>query len=246
MGIGKDFIKQTTLKNTGKSGRMLGEPKPDLVLGEGGYLQIELPNPKDFTALPKDVRIAIESRESIRDYSEDFLNLAELSYLLWCSHGIKKVIKDIVTLRNVPSAGARHPFETYILVNRVYGLEPGLYHYLPLLNKLEFVKAVNKYADEFVVAFDDQSHIKESAATFIWVASEKRTTWVYSERGYRYIFLDAGHICQNLYLCAESINCGVCAVAHFDDERVNELLDVDTDEQFTVYAATVGKQQNNN
>lgn len=66
-------------------------------------------------------------------------------------------------------------------------------------------------------------------------------TWRYSERGYRYLFIDAGHACQNLYLGAEAIECGVCAIAAFDDVIMNQLLGLDGESQFVIYLATVGK-----
>jgi SagB-type dehydrogenase family enzyme len=69
-----------------------------------------------------------------------------------------------------------------------------------------------------------------------------RMTWRYSERGYRYFFLDAGHACQNLYLAAEAIDCGVCAIAAFSDDAVDEFLHIDGEEQFSLYLATVGKK----
>ena len=67
-----------------------------------------------------------------------------------------------------------------------------------------------------------------------------RTTWRYSERGWRYIFLDAGHICQNLYIACEAIGAGCCAVDAFDDDALNALLAVDGKEQIALYAAPVG------
>jgi SagB-type dehydrogenase family enzyme len=66
--------------------------------------------------------------------------------------------------------------------------------------------------------------------------------WRYGERGYRYLYLDAGHVCQNLYLAAESINCGVCAIAAFSDDDMNSLLKIDGVEQYVIYLATVGKK----
>jgi SagB-type dehydrogenase family enzyme len=66
--------------------------------------------------------------------------------------------------------------------------------------------------------------------------------WRYGERGYRYMHLDAGHVCQNLYLSAESIDCGVCAIAAFQDEEINSVLGIDGEEEFVIYVATVGKK----
>ena len=67
-------------------------------------------------------------------------------------------------------------------------------------------------------------------------------TWRYGEKGYRYIFLDAGHVGQNLYLSAEGIDCGACVIGACDDDAVNELLGIDGKEQFAIYLAVVGKK----
>ena len=82
-----------------------------------------------------------------------------------------------------------------------------------------------------------------SAATFLWVADKKRMEWRYGDRGARYLHLDAGHVCQNLYLSAEAIESGVCAIAAFDDDEINRVVGVDGKEQFVIYVATVGKKQ---
>jgi SagB-type dehydrogenase family enzyme len=89
----------------------------------------------------------------------------------------------------------------------------------------------------------NQSIVAKSAVTFIWIAIPYRMTWRYGERGYRYLHLDVGHVCQNLYLSAENINCGVCAIAAFHDEEFNDLLGLNGQDQFVIYLATVGKKK---
>lgn len=84
--------------------------------------------------------------------------------------------------------------------------------------------------------------VKNSAVTFFWAAVTYRMGWRYGERGYRYLFLDAGHVCQNLYLAAEAVGCGVCAIAAFEDDTLNQLLGLDGVEQFAVYVATAGRK----
>jgi SagB-type dehydrogenase family enzyme len=143
----------------------------------------------------------------------------------------------------VPSAGARHAFETYLLVNNVEGLAPGLYRFLALSHQLAQVEVETGLADRITRACLDQSHVKRSAVTFFWSAVPYRMAWRYGERGYRYLHLDAGHVCQNLYLAAEVIGAGVCAIAAFDDEALNRLLGFDGEEQFVIYLATVGKRK---
>ncbi len=81
-----------------------------------------------------------------------------------------------------------------------------------------------------------------SAVTFIWAAVPVRTVWRHRQRAYRYIHLDAGHVCQNLYLLAEAIGCGVCAIAAYDDDQVNAVLGLDGEDMFAIYLASLGKR----
>jgi SagB-type dehydrogenase family enzyme len=67
-------------------------------------------------------------------------------------------------------------------------------------------------------------------------------TYRYGERGYRYLHLDAGHVCQNLYLAAEAIGCGACAIAAFEDDEVNRVLGLDGESRFAIYLGAVGKK----
>jgi SagB-type dehydrogenase family enzyme len=140
------------------------------------------------------------------------------------------------------SAGARHALETYLLVNNVAELRPGLYRFLATAHRLAEVDTADGLADKMTAACWEQSQVRQSAVTFLWVAIPYRMTWRYGERGYRYLHLDAGHVCQNLYLAAEVIGAGVCAIAAFQDQALNSLLDLDGERQFVIYLATVGKK----
>ncbi|MFZ5986214.1 MAG: SagB/ThcOx family dehydrogenase, partial [Bacillota bacterium] len=182
-----------------------------------------------------------ENRRSIRKYKDIPISMEELSYLLWCTQRVKELIPGKATFRTVPSAGARHPFETYLLINNVNGLEPGLYRYIALKHKLIPEKMDEDIADRVTKACLDQRFIKTSAVTFIWAAIPFRAVWRYSERAYRYIHLDAGHVCQNLYLSAEDIDCGVCAIAAYLDDEINNLLGLDGENGFVIYIASLGK-----
>lgn len=174
-------------------------------------------------------------------YAPASLALAEISYLLWCTQGVMKATRG-ATLRTVPSAGARHAFETYLLANRVEGLTPRLYHFLAGEHALQPRPGTEGIAPALARACLDQEMLETCAVAFVWVAVASRMTWRYGQRGYRYLHLDAGHVCQNLYLAAESLDCGACAIAAFDDDAVNGLLGVDGEEQFAIYLATVGRK----
>jgi SagB-type dehydrogenase family enzyme len=220
-----------------------GLPQPPLQVAPGSdATRIALPAPTGIEVAPTDLRAAIEGRVSVRRYQEEPLSLEELSWLLWCTQGVKRVEGSYATMRTVPSAGARHALETYLLVNRVQGLEPGLYRFLALEHELVLLRAGGAAAEEVTAACLGQGMVTASAATFVWVAAVYRMAWRYGQRGYRYLHLDAGHVCQNLYLAAEAIDGGVCAIAAFSDEDMSRVLDLDGENLFAIYVATVGKK----
>lgn len=242
MEIGKEFMEKTKYKYLLPADQAKGLPHPPVELAVPATAAIfNLPDP---TAYKPELSFtqAVVQRESVRKYADKPLALTELSYLLWCTQGVKSIEPHLVTLRTVPSAGARHAFETYLLVNHVDGLEPGLYRFLAVDHQLAKIETTPAISESITDACLRQKFVKTSAVTFIWTAAVYRMTYRYGQRGYRYLHLDAGHACQNLYLAAEAINCGVCAIAAFDDDRLNEVLQLDGQEQFAVYVATVGKK----
>jgi len=241
--IGPLFMELTKFPHLEPSAQSQGEPQPPLQIASQEHTEcIMLPEPEGFPLLSVSLLEFIELRTSVRRYSADCLSLEELALLLWCTQGVKMVIPDKTTFRNVPSAGARHAFETYLLVNRVDGLEPGLYRYVALEHELQLISDQMDLAQRMCDACLGQAQILGSAVTFIWTAVAERMTWRYGQRGYRYLYLDAGHVCQNLYLSGEAIGCGVCALAAFDDDALNVLLGLDGEEQFAVYLATLGRK----
>lgn len=243
MTIGREFLEKTKPQHVPISAQRQGLPQPPLELPYPPQAElIPLPAPAGLHMPGLDVRAAIERRVTIRQYSPEPLTQEELSFLLWCTQGVKSISERPATLRTVPSAGARHPFETYLLINRVLGLQPGLYRYAALKHALLPLELDTQVNPRLTEACLKQNQVATSAATFFWVCVVERMTWRYPERGYRYLFLDAGHICQNLYLAAEVIHCGVCAIAAFDDDALNAALGVDGVELFAAYAGSVGKK----
>ena len=223
----------------------LNEPFPQyLVQPNLDLVQVQLPDPTLFSPPQNDFQQLALNRRSHRRYDpEAFLSLAELGYLLRLTQGLREGSQtQKLTRRYVPSAGSRHPFETYLAVQRVEGLEPGIYHYLPAQHALEIWKSGIESLRAAHSTTYNQKQALNSAVTFFWIAEVYRTSWRYGTRAYRYIYLDAGHVCQNLYLAAESIGYGVCAIAAFDDELANIVFELDGKERFTAYMASVGKK----
>lgn len=241
--FGKIFMEKSQCKNLSQSDRdkKLSVPSPILPPSESAKI-IKLPEPDFFEDKEVNFLELVEMRTSVRRYTGAKMSLKDLSYLLWCTQGIKMVSPNgTTTLRNVPSAGARHAFETYLLVHHVEDLATGLYRFLPFEHSLVEVSVADDMDAAMVEAFMHQPMISTSTVTFIWSAVLERMAYAYAERAYRYLHIDAGHVCQNLYLAAQSLNFGCCAIGHFDDEKLNQALKLDGEKQFAIYAATIGK-----
>ena len=219
----------------------------------GGFLDWRK-KPEEFKEYPRDIqRFSLRDgnkgggdplwevmarRRSVRDFLPKDIFLEELSQLIWATQGITGSAYGF-RLRVTPSAGALYPIETYIVVNRVVGLSPGSYHFNVKENQLEQL-AVGDFRVNIAASALDQSMAREAAVVFVWTAVVERTKWKYRERGYRYLYLDAGHIGQNLYLAAISLGLGCCTIGAFYDDEVNQLIGVDGQQETAVYLGAVG------
>jgi SagB-type dehydrogenase family enzyme len=201
---------------------------------------IELPDPQKTDVISIDLKKAIEDRKSERVFLEGNLSLGELSYLLWATQGVKEVDQG-ETFRTVPSAGARHAFETFIVVHKVDGLEPGLCRYLALSHRLGIVNQSPEVNERIAQAILQPDLIQTSAVTFIWTAVVGRMNWRYGERGYRYLHLDAGHVGHSLYLAVQAVGGKTCTSAAFNDDDLNRALGLDGVQHFAIYFGSVGK-----
>ncbi|HOO40268.1 MAG TPA: SagB/ThcOx family dehydrogenase [Syntrophales bacterium] len=190
-----------------------------------------------------DLWSAIRNRESRRSYGDKPITLKELSFLLWATQGVKEKLDAGHALRVVPSAGCRHALETYLCVFNVAGLNPGVYRYLPLEHQLLFEFAGEHLKKRISDAVFGQTYPAEAAVTFIWTAVPYRMEWRYGLAAHKVIAIEAGHVCQNLYLACEAIGAGMCAMAAYDQEKMDEFLGVDGEDEFAIYLASVGRKE---
>ncbi len=239
-GIGERFQAETkyTIENIG--GHFLDwDHMPERYKSYPDSIRkIALPEPE----VGKDVNIweAFSRRRSVRDYLLDaVLPLGTLSALFWATQGITAAAGNY-QFRSAPSAGALYPIETYLLVRSVEDLEQGFYHFRPLVYDLEFLQS-GDFGRSLAEAALGQRMVAEAQVVFIWTAVVARSKWKYRQRAYRYIYLDAGHIAQNLYLAGTAAGVGVCGVGAFFDDRVNSLIGVDGFEETALYLASVGR-----
>ena len=203
---------------------------------------IDLPRDESWTGIAG-VRLsdAIKHRKSHRTFLNRSITSYELSFLLWATQGIRHQIDRGHAYRTVPSAGCRHALETHLCVLNCEGLEPGMYRYLPLEHKLLFEFADDRLKEKIVEAVFGQTYPGKAGVTFIWTAIPYRMEWRYDLAAHKVIAIDAGHVCQNLYLACEAIGAGTCAIAAYDQEALDRLLRIDGVDEFAIYLAPVGK-----
>ena len=204
---------------------------------------VDLVSPQDFTIGNTPLIDAINNRRSRRKFTNESLSLEELSFLLWSTQGVQKLVRNgLITLRTVPSGGGMHPFETYLLVNRVDDVIPGIYRYLALEHKLYQVSSSSTgLTNKINAAGNDQTFIGQGAVVFVWSVRPYRTEWRYGEDSLKDILISVGHICQNLYLACESIGAGTCAIVAYQQKLLDGFIGVDGDDEIALYLAPVGK-----
>jgi SagB-type dehydrogenase family enzyme len=198
--------------------------------------RVKLPAPEIGGGMP--VWEAISRRRSVRDFGRIPLSAAALSQLLWASQGVTRVMGEHA-LRTAPSAGALYPVETYISAQVVDGVAQGIYHYNVRNHELELLRPGDCRAAMAEAALD-QGFLTEAAVVFAWTAVFARSKWKYKERAFRYVYLDAGHIAQNVALAAVALGLGSCQIAALYDDEVNALLGVDGKEESIIYMTAVG------
>ena len=181
----------------------------------------------------------LNQRRSRRRYIGAPISMTTLATLLWATQGITLSASGY-QFRTAPSAGALYPVETYLSVHEVEGVKQGIYHFNVFDFALEEI-VLGNFGKHLTHAALDQAMVGRGAVVFIWTGVILRSMWKYRNRCLRYICMDAGHVAQNLQLAATALGLGCCTIGAFFDEEINEVLEVDGEEETTIYLATVGK-----
>jgi len=191
----------------------------------------------------------LDERRSERAFTDKPMTQEQLAFLLWSAGGIQqhRGKDNVATLRPVPSGGARHPFELFVAVQNVAGLEPGLYRYDPTKHIGEKKVTIERLAP----LFDDYvSKMSAMLAGQKWATTAPivlfiscipyRAEWRYNDAAQRVMLIDLGHVGQNLMLSATAMGLGSCCIAAFDQALCDEAFAFDGVDEYTVYALPVG------
>jgi SagB-type dehydrogenase family enzyme len=236
--VGDEFQEKTKYRRDSMPGGGLDwASKPEVYKSYPDAATVELACRSKIDTLTLDE--ALLKRRSVRHYAKDPLTADQVSYLLWASNGLQRKERGF-EFRTAPSAGALYPIETYVIANRVEGVSAGVYHYSVQRHCLEVISE-GDVSSEIAIAALGQRMCLEAPAVIVWTGVFQRARWKYGQRAYRYVYLDAGHIGENLALAATAIGLGSCQVGALFDEEVNKIIGVDGTEESVVYMSVVGK-----
>lgn len=233
-----DIFQKDTKYYRGKlsGGPLLWQAKPETYKDYPSSPRIKLDPPDGRGGMP--LWEVIRQRRSVRNFAAKSIEKAHLSQLLWASQGITAEYSGY-ELRAAPSAGALYPVETYLSVQNVEGIEPGIYHYSVRHHELHQLQ-LGDFRSTAARAALDQDFMASANVVFIWTAVFARSKWKYSQRAYRYVYLDAGHIAQNVALAAIALGLGSCQIGALYDDEVNSIIEVDGERESVLYLTIVG------
>lgn len=221
------------------------EKKVVLTKIDSAQLTYMLPSPNHEGVIT--VEEALSHRRSHRSYIKDAISAEDLSQILWAAYGITKPLTGYPQTRGglstAPSAGALYPLELYALIGNVKNIEPGAYKYIPQTHRL--VRIIGKdIKRELSIAAQHREMIRIAPTCLFYSAVFSRTTQKYGDRGrQRYVCMDLGHSAQNVYLQAEALHLGTCAIGEFDDVEVREVMQLPEEEE-PLYIMPIGKYFN--
>lgn len=216
--------------------------KISLIKSDSSQLSYTLPSPVLEGSLS--VEEALSTRRSHRSFIDEKISAEDISQILWAAYGITKPLSGFPLtqggLRTAPSAGAMYPLQLYVLIGKVSDIEPGVYKYIPRGHRI--VRVIDKdVRDQLCSAALDQEMIKTAPASLFYSADFSITMKRYGERGReRYVCMDLGHSAENVYLQAEALHMGTCAIGAFTDDEVRAVMQLPENEE-PLYIMPIGK-----
>jgi SagB-type dehydrogenase family enzyme len=216
------------------------EKKPPARLLHPGAHRIALPGADLDIPLP--LGDALGARRSMRDYSDAMMPQQLFGKLLFACAGVNGTLSfEGLNLgaRTYPSGGALYPLEIYPVLQRVEGIADGIYHYDPFAHEIEEMRTGN-FHEQFAAMTIGQEMLASANAILFITAVFARSMWKYGQRGYRYVWIEAGHLGQNFYLVSGALGLAAVALGGFYDAEANALLGVKGGEK-TIYAICIGQ-----
>ena len=185
------------------------------------------------------------SRRTWRRFGAPPITASQLGTLLDLTWGVQHWMQpgDRSTrtpLKTAPSGGARHSIEAYVLIRRVSGLRPGLYHYDPNGHRLHRLKS-RRGVPDIADYVPHQTWYRPAAALVLMTAVFARAQWRYPySAAYRSVLYEAGHHCQTFLLLATALGLAPFCTGALADSRIEADLGIDGVSEAVIYACGVG------
>ena len=192
----------------------------------------------EFPIQKDNLREFLVKRKSFRKFSGKPIRLQQLSEILYYSAGLIRESEGEFHFP-YPSAGGKYPIEIYPLVLCGGELNIGLYHYSPIEHALDILLTPLKKEDTSSI-WMSQKWFRKATVVLILTAVYHRTTDKYGHKGLPFPFIEAGHIGQNIYLLAQSLGIGCCAIGQFKEKQLCRLLDINPFEEYPIYYIALG------
>jgi len=183
------------------------------------------------------VEEALARRRSRRVFKDYSLTIEQVSQLLWSAQGITEEING---LRTAPSAAALYPLDLYLVVgkDKVEDLKVGVYHYNPLQHSLTIILEEDRRR-EISQACLDKNQIGNAPISLIITAEFSRTTNKFGKKGINFVYMEAGHVAQNIYLQVESLGLATVAMGGIREKDISQALNL-PDQHIPLYVMPVG------
>lgn len=215
--------------------QIYGQAPPHFVHRPDSLGQTRLSLPEDDSLL-----LLLKQRQTTRAFAmESCLSKADFEYVLYTAFGVygKRELPSGMTAlkRTSPSGGGLHPIDAYVVITKVEGIAPGLYHYRCDVHALDLLKAMDSEgARELITRFTaGQAYFSEAHAAIVHVARFARHNWKYSghAKAYKAVLMDSAHLSQTLYMAATSRGLGAYYTAAINDADIGADLGLDMIEQ---------------
>lgn len=204
---------------------------------------IDLPAAAPIEATLTSVLQHRRSAPQIGDKQLSQQQLATLLRTVWEPVGQTGAIYGSSPRRPSPSAGALQPLDLWVVVRDVEDLEPGLYYVqMNHTGEAKVVRIAPVDREAFAVACFQEELVNEAAVSIVITAMPWRSRFKYGHRATRFALIEAGHVAQNVQLVATAMGLGSRPLGGFCDDEVNELLGLDSVNEFALYVLPVGTQ----
>ncbi len=156
---------------------------------------------------------AIAKRRSVRQFGTRPIGFTQVGQLAWAGQGITEPLRG---LRAAPSAGETYPIDLY------FALPEGLFVYKPAGHSLEQV-LTQDVRGMLASAAGMQEGAARAACDIILAGAVRKVSEKFRKDARKFMYMEAGHIAQNIQLQAVCLNLGSVTIGGFDSREVNKI-----------------------